>query len=181
MLSAMRYLRISHLLFAMLMGGCAETWRSPPEPAASEQPAASLFSYPWTWLDDHGARVALSRWRGSPLVMAAVYTTCFETCPRTLVRLRRIYDEFTRTGRSAEFVVVTVDPVIDTQDRLRQFKQSRNLPESWRLLTGSRQDTGQLMDVLDIHIMEMDAHLVHDSKIILFDGNGIRTAELDVP
>ena len=173
--------RLSRLLFVMAMGGCAEAWKPTPAPTAIEAPRPSLFSYPWTWLDDHGARVTLARWRGTPLVMSAVYTTCFETCPRTLVRLRRIYDEFARAGRSAEFVVVTVDPVIDTQDRLRQFKQSRKLPEAWRLLTGSRQDTEQLMDVLNVHIMDMDVHLVHDSKIILFDGNGSRTAELDVP
>ena len=113
--------------------------------------------------------------------MAAVYTTCFETCPRTLVRLHRIYDEFTRAGRNAEFVVVTLDPAIDSPERLQQFKQSRKLPASWRLLTGSRHDTEQLMSVLNVEVMDMDAHLVHDSKIVLFDANGVRTAELDVP
>jgi protein SCO1/2 len=177
----MPYKRISHILFVMAISGCAETWRSTPAPSPVEQPAHSLFSYRWTWLDDRGATVALSRWRGTPVVMAAVYTTCFETCPRTLVRLRRVYDEFARAGRSAEFVVVTVDPAIDTPERLRQFRQSRSLPASWRLLTGSRRDTEQLMDVLSVHIMNMDAHLVHDSKIVLFDAEGVRTAELDVP
>lgn len=164
----------------MLMGGCAEAWKSPAESSPAEAPESSLFSYPWTWLDEHGARVAFSRFRGTPLVMAAVYTTCFETCPRTLVRLRRVYDEYVRTGRSAQFVVVTMDPAIDTQERLLQFKQSRSLPEPWRLLTGSRQDTEQLMDLLNIHIMDMDVHLVHDSKITLFDARGMRTAALEV-
>jgi protein SCO1 len=164
----------------MLVGACAQTWKSPPESSPAEAPESSLFGYPWTWLDEHGARVAFSQWRGTPLVMAAVYTTCFETCPRTLVRLRRVYDEYVRTGRGAQFVVVTMDPAIDTQERLLQFKQSRSLPEAWRLLTGSRQDTEQLMDLLNIHVMDMDVHLVHDSKITLFDARGMRTATLEV-
>jgi len=36
------------------------------------------------------------------------------------------------------------------------------------------------MDVLDIHILDMDVHLVHDSKIIAFDARGMRAASLDV-
>ena len=113
-------------------------------------------------------------------MVAAVYTTCFETCPSTLLRLRSLYEEYVRTGRKSQFVVVTMDPAIDTQERLLRFKQSRSLPEPWRLLTGSRQDTAQLMDVLSIHVMDMEVHLVHDSKITLFDPRGVRTASLDV-
>jgi len=168
------------LVVALLLAGCAPTWQAPPTPPVAAAPEPSLFGYPWTWLDEHGARVAFSRWRGTPLVVAAVYATCFETCPLTLARLRTLYEEYVRAGRNSQFVVVTMDPEIDTQERLLRFKQSRNLPEPWRLLTGSRQDTAQLMDVLGIHVMEMEVHLVHDSKITLFDPRGVRTASLDV-
>lgn len=174
----MRHLVIAYIVTGMLLGGCAETWKATPE-APSGEP--SVFRYPWTWLDDHGERVSLAKWRGTPLVITAVYTTCFETCPLTIARLRRVYDEFTRAGRRAEFVVVTLDPTVDTQERLRQFRQARGLPEAWHLLTGARRDTEQLMEVLNVHIMDMDVHLVHDSKITLFDAEGLRTAELGVP
>jgi protein SCO1/2 len=176
----MRHLTIAAIVIVtggMLLGGCAETWRATPEPPSGE---ASVFRYPWTWLDDHGERVSLSKWRGTPLVVTAVYTTCFETCPMTIARLRTVHDELTRAGRRAEFVVVTLDPTVDTPERLRQFRQARGLPDAWHLLTGSRRDTEQLMAVLDVHIMDMDVHLVHDSKITLFDVDGRRTAELGV-
>jgi protein SCO1/2 len=174
----MRQLTIAYIVTGMLIGSCAETWKATPEPPPGQ---LSVFRYPWTWLDDRGDRVSLANWRGTPLVITAVYTTCFETCPLTIARLRRVHDELTHTGRRAEFVVVTLDPTVDTPERLRQFRQSHGLPEAWHLLTGSRHDTEQLMDVLNVHIMDMDVHLVHDSKITLFDAEGLRTAELGVP
>jgi protein SCO1/2 len=173
----MRRLTIAVIVTGMLLAGCGETWK----PAASPAAHGSVFQYPWTWLDDHGERISLTRWRGTPLVITAVYTTCFETCPLTLAKLRRVYGEFTRAGRRAEFVVVTLDPGVDTQQRLRAFREDRGLPEAWHLLTGTRQATEQLLEVLDVHVMDMDVHLVHDSKITLFDAGGLRTAVLGTP
>jgi cytochrome oxidase Cu insertion factor (SCO1/SenC/PrrC family) len=48
------------------------------DPGGAVQPTVR-FRYPWTWLDDHGERISLAKWRGEPLVITAVYTTCFET------------------------------------------------------------------------------------------------------
>jgi cytochrome oxidase Cu insertion factor (SCO1/SenC/PrrC family) len=186
----MRYPTIRHVVFALALAGCAETWRAPPasppalpsdHPSAAAAPRRSLFGYSWTWTDDHGERVALSRWRGTPLVVAAVYTSCVEICPLTVGKLHSLYRQFVQAGRRAEFVLVTLDPAIDTQARLREFRQARKLPDAWHLLTGNRHDTDQLMELLDVHVMDMDAHLVHDSRITLFDAGGFRTAELDVP
>jgi protein SCO1/2 len=175
-----RQLAIACVVAAMA-GGCAETWKPVTVPDGEVVFAdLSVFGSPWVWLDDRGERVSLAKWRGTPLVVAAVYTTCVETCPRTIVKLRRVYDDFVRDGRRAEFVVVTLDPSIDTPERLRQFRKDRHMPEAWHLLTGSRQDTAQLMAMLDVDVMDMDTHLVHDSKITLFDADGRRTAWLGV-
>jgi protein SCO1/2 len=181
----MRQPAIAVLVTATLLGGCAGAGTPAPESPAGEpvalDPRGSVFNHPWIWLDDRGERVTLASWRGTPLVVTAVYTTCFETCPRTIVRLRRVYDEFVRAGRRAEFVVVTLDPAVDTPERLSEFRRARGLPAAWHLLTGTRQATEQLMAVLDVHVMDMDVHLVHDSRITLFDAGGLRAGELGAP
>jgi cytochrome oxidase Cu insertion factor (SCO1/SenC/PrrC family) len=178
----MGYPTVAYVMIALALAGCAETWRAsagPPRPSAA--PRSSVFRYAWIWTDDRGEQVALSRWRGTPLVIAAVYTSCVEICPLTVGKLRTIYRQFEQAGRRAEFVLVTLDPATDTQDRLRQYRRARKLPDAWHLLTGNRHDTDQLMELLEVHVMDMDDHLVHDSRITMFDAGGFRTAELDLP
>jgi len=155
---------------------CASPWHSTREAGSSE----SLFSYRWVWTDEQGQRVALSRWRGTPVVMTAIYTSCDNTCPRTIARLRKVYDEYQHDGRQAEFVVVTLDPVADTPEQLRHYKEERRLPAAWHLLRGDVAQTAQLGNILGVRPMEMDAHYVHESRITVFDGNGASRAVLDV-
>jgi protein SCO1/2 len=176
------------LVLASALGGCGPSWT--PTAASHDSHARvtahdSLFDHPWIWLDDRGERVELAQWRGTPFVLAAIFTTCQETCPRTVAKLREIYDQFAREHRAAEFVVVTIDPETDTPARLRAFRKERNLPDAWHLLTGGTQETQQLADLLGVHIMTMDtgvdvAHMVHDSKIVMFDGDGVSTSEFDI-
>lgn len=161
---------------AIWLAACAVPWRS----TGGGGPAESLFSYRWVWTDEQGQRVALSQWRGTPVVMTAIYTSCDNTCPRTVAKLRKVYDEYQHDGRQAEFVVVTLDPVADTPEQLRRYKEERRLPAAWHLLRGDVAETEQLGNILGVRPMEMDAHYVHESRITVFDGNGTSRAVLDV-
>ncbi|HEX7454279.1 MAG TPA: SCO family protein, partial [Polyangiaceae bacterium] len=76
-------------------------------------------------------------------------------------------------------VLVTLDPSSDTPERLRRYKAEEALPASWRLLSGSKQATQELSDVLEIHVIDGGSHLVHDAKIVLFDGDGKRIGALN--
>jgi protein SCO1/2 len=140
--------------------------------AAPPAAGPSLFSHRWTWRDEHGQTVTLARWRGQPLVLTAMFTQCKATCPRTLAKLRRVHDQYQRAGRAAEFVLITLDPDNDTPQALSRFKSSAGLPDSWHLLSGSLADTRDLRDVLGIHVLEDGPHLLHDGRIVIFDGDG---------
>jgi len=139
-----------------------------------------LFDYRWTWIDDHARPLAFSQWRGTPLVVTAIYTSCDETCPRTIAKLREVYDQYQREHRAAEFVIVTIDPKTDQVDELRAYKDRKHLPEAWHLVRGDPDQTRQAMAVLGVHAMDMEQHLVHESKISVFNPAGVRTATLDV-
>jgi len=164
------------VIVALWLAACASPWH----PTGGRGANDSLFSYRWVWTDEQGQRVALSQWRGTPVVMTAIYTSCDNTCPRTIAKLRKVYDEYQHDGRPAEFVVVTLDPVADTPEQLRHYKEERRLPAAWHLLRGDVAETEQLGNVLGIRPMEMDAHYVHESRITVFDGSGASRAVLDV-
>jgi protein SCO1/2 len=163
------------ILFA---GACNIT----PEPAAPPRPAraaaGSLFGYPWHWTDESGRAIAFSNFRGVPLVITEIYTSCTSTCPRTVAQLRKLSERLEREGKAAQFLLVTLDPALDTPERLRQYKAEQALPASWHLLSGSQRATQELSNVLEIHVLDGGSHLVHDAKIVLFDGRGRRIGAL---
>lgn len=139
----------------------------------------SLFHYPWVWTDEKGSSVTLARWRGETVVISVFFTTCRKTCPRTLQTLRKIEATFNRQNRAAEFVLITLDPTNDTPDALRDFKATERLPSSWHLLAGSAPETRELTELLDIHVMDLDPHVVHEGKIVIFDSLGMPVQSFD--
>ena len=161
----------------LVVAACATTPTSatpssrPPAEAAAGRP--SLFAYPWVWTDDRGQPVRFAQWRGETVVVTVFYTSCRKTCPRTLKTLRTVEASFEHEHRAAHFLVVTLDPSNDTPDRLHEFRRSENLPEAWHLLVGSETQTRDLVDLLDIHVMDLDPHLVHEGKIVVFDSRGM--------
>ncbi len=159
------------------LGGCAWLMEEPrAEPVRADRaprgPRPSLFARPWVWSDELGRQVRFARWRGQPVVVTAAFTSCRETCPRTMQKLRDVYARFQREKRAATFVVVTLDPATDTPHRLRAFKKEQRLPASWHFLTGPKAQTRELARLLGIHVVDLDAHIMHDGAIMVFDEQG---------
>jgi protein SCO1/2 len=167
-------MRIVVIVVAVLFG-CGPSWH----PVKDQ--AGSLFDRPWTWTDDAAQTVRFSQWRGTPLVVTAIYTSCDQTCPMTLMRLREVYDRYQREHRRAEFVVVTIDPKVDTVERLHAFRAKQQLPTPWHLLRGELDQTEQMGNLLGVHPMDMEQHVMHEAQISIFDEAGVRTETLDVP
>src|SRR5262245_11202674 len=140
-----RYLALLALAGLLGAGGCASVDGAGRDVDQPHVARASLFSYPWTWTDEGGQPVTFARWRGRPLVVSAVFTTCKATCPRTIAKLQELDASFRREGRPAQFVLVTLDPANDTPDVLHRFKLSSGLPADWQFLSGERQQTRALI------------------------------------
>jgi protein SCO1/2 len=134
----------------------------------------SLFERPWEWVDEDGRPARLAQWSGTPLVLGAFYAACGKTCPMTVSKLKAIEAAYRASGRTAEIVLVTIDPANDTPRALKAYKAEHGLPVGWHLLRGSLQQTEDFTAVLDIHVVDMTAHLAHGSRIVVFDGRGVQ-------
>jgi protein SCO1/2 len=85
-----------------------------------------------------GRRVHLSEFRGKPLVISLIYTSCYHICPTTTQHLAKV----TRTARAAlgpeSFNVLSIgfDTPKDTPVTMRQFSQDQgvNIP-GWLFLS----------------------------------------------
>lgn len=163
------------LALTLALVGCAHRPQAPTVRGHAEHGPAALFDRSWVWNDEAGERVTLDRWRGSLVVLTTIYTTCVRTCPRTVDDLQKLSEAFRRDGRDAQFLLVTLDPTVDTPARLREYKESRGLPASWHLLSGSVRQTRELTDLIDVHVMDADSHVFHEAKISIFDPRGALT------
>src|SRR5206468_4108386 len=81
------------LALVLLVGACNIT----PEPAAPPRPAraaaGSLFGYAWQWTDESGRATSFANFRGVPLIITEIYTSCTSTCPRTVAELRKLSEQ----------------------------------------------------------------------------------------
>ena len=164
---------------APALGACSTTSERAVPPRLAQASTPSLFAYSWQWTDETGRATRFSDFGGVPLIVTQIYTSCTSTCPRTVARLRKLSERLERDGKTAQFLLVTLDPSSDTPERLRRYKAEEALPASWRLLSGSPRATQELSNVLEIHVMDGGSHLVHDAKIVLFDAGGKRRGALN--
>lgn len=174
-----RFLALLGLASSLAVGACASVGSAGRDGDRPQVARVSLFSHPWVWTDERGQSVTFAGWRGRPLVVAAVFTTCKATCPRTIGKLQELDAAYRREGRPAQFVLVTLDPDNDTPQVLRAFKESSGLPAAWRFLCANKDQTRELLDALDIHVIDEGAHLLHEGRIVIFDGAGMPTRSFD--
>lgn len=162
----------------LLCSACGASTGVPPS-APSMASAHSLFEPSWQWTDEQGTAARFSQWRGVPIVVSAIYTSCTSRCPMTLQKLRTIDDAYRLAGVRAEIVVFTLDPRSDTPDRLRRFKASHGLPSQWHLLSGDESMTHKVARFLGAHAAFGDGHIDHDARISVFDARGrlVRTVQ----
>lgn len=167
----MLWKRVLVMLLALPVLACAgpaaSVWTQEPRGETSE-----LFRRPWRWTDDAGRDVALADFRGRPLILTAIYTSCTERCPLTVDKLRRVDEAFRRHHVDDRVVLVTLDPEHDTVDRLRRFKMDRAMPSQWHLLRGDLVGTHEVARLLRMSAIYDDGHIDHDVRIAVYDGDG---------
>ena len=171
-------LRLARLALLAVVFGCAGPRSSAEMPPRAPNAARSLFDR--SWLDEHERSVNLRTWSGSPLLLTMVFRSCRSRCPMTIHKLKRVASEFRKRGRSANFVLVTLDPLQDTPSRLATFKREQELdPASFHLLSGGREQTRELARFLSVHAAYDDFHIDHDVRIAVFDERGALVRNLE--
>jgi protein SCO1/2 len=153
-------------LAALLFAGCAAL-------AAAE--GRSLYAVPGTWTDQDGRPFALASLRGSPVVLVLFYGTCESVCPsvvRDVQKLEALLPEPDR--RRTRFVLVTIDPRVDTPERLRAYASEHALDLArWSLLAGPPEQVRVLANLLGVKYRPAgDGQYSHTIRISLLDRDG---------
>jgi protein SCO1/2 len=95
--------------------------------------------------DKDGRRRSLGEFRGRPLVISPVYTSCYMVCPTTTTYLRQATDIAASVLGTGAFSVLTVgfDTVNDTPERMRSYATSRGIDSPQWVFASADADTAR--------------------------------------
>lgn len=104
----------------------ATAWIGPATPAGAHgKRVVGVTLDPLARLTAHaGEAFQLSRLKGRPFVVAFGYTSCADVCPTTLLELSNDLAALGTDGDRISVVFITVDPDVDTVERLRNYLSS---------------------------------------------------------
>lgn len=125
--------------------------------------------------DSTGAPLALSAYRGKPLVLSLVYTSCSSVCPATTQHLINAVAEARRVFGSGEFAVLTVgfDARNDTPAHLAQFAAVQGVKlDNWRLASGDAGTISALLRDLGFSYAAVAGGFDHITQTTILDRTG---------
>jgi protein SCO1/2 len=89
----------------------------------------------FTLRDQDGRPAALAAYRGRPVIVTFIYSTCKDTCPLMADQIRGALDEL---GHDVPTLAVSVDPAGDTPLNTKRFLARHGLTGRARFLLGTR-------------------------------------------
>lgn len=122
----------------------------------------------FTLRDQDGERVRLSDFRGEPVVVTFLYTTCEDTCPTTASTIRSALQS--AGDEDTPVLAVSVDPANDTEARARQFLVDRRLTGRMRFLLGTKAELEPVWKAYAIQ--PQTEHFEHSAYVLLVDAQG---------
>jgi cytochrome oxidase Cu insertion factor (SCO1/SenC/PrrC family) len=148
-------------------------------PAEDVRGSVSLGDLPQGWHDDQAHDLALTGLRGHRVVLTMAFAACHRLCPATMDEFKRMQRVVDARGEIVDFVIVGYDPKNDSPAVWHQYRLSRGLTrDNWHFLSGSQTATQQLALKLGFPFWTYDEHVMHESRAVIFDSNGVQRAVL---
>jgi protein SCO1 len=93
------------------------------------------------------------------VVINFAYTVCKDMCPLVTARLALLQDKLgDLVGRDIHFVSISIDPVRDTPQQLKQFSDAFGVGPGWTFLTGTPEHINQIRKKLGERSRSLNEH-----------------------
>lgn len=129
--------------------------------------------------DSQGRRFSLADYRGKPLVISLIYTSCSTVCPITTQHLLDAVTEARRSLGADRFAVLTIgfDARNDTPPRMASFAKRQGIPaelpaESWRAASGDAATLTALLRELGFSYLAAAGGFEHITQTSIIDAEG---------
>ena len=95
----------------------------------------------------NGEKLSMQSFRGKPLVLSMVYTSCYQICPMTTRHLSKVVEKARDTLGKDNFAVAVVgfDTPVDTPDAMQYFANKQGIHDKgWNLLSINAEEVNAL-------------------------------------
>jgi protein SCO1/2 len=179
---------------ALLCAAVAGTAQAAPPPAPSSLPAIEAPRFDarsalevsqaamgrklpadLAFTDHHGERRTLGEFRGRPLVISPVYTSCYMVCPTTTANLRQVAGIATSVLGAEAFTVLTIgfDTANDTPERMRDYAAQRGIDSpQWVFAAADPESTRSLLQQLGFTYVPTPRGFDHMIQATVVDRDG---------
>lgn len=127
-------------------------------------------------LASDGTPVTLDDYRGRPLVVSMIFTSCHHICPSTTQHLHQVVRKARKVLDVDSFQVVTVgfDTDNDSPERMAQFRSSTGVTdEQWEFLSGDAASMAKLVRQLGFIYTPSPRGFDHLIQSSLVDADGL--------
>jgi len=149
--------------------------KSTKELSNNEISDESIFNLTSNWNTEEGKTIQLEDLKGKTLVMVMIYTTCKAACPRLVADMRNIETQIPKSNlKNLKLVLVSIDPEIDTPERLKNFAKENFMDEEhWTFLQGTVSGVREFANVLAVKYKEISPmDFSHSNIITVFNSGG---------
>ena len=126
--------------------------------------------------DSHGRGVSLSRYRGKPLLVSLIFTSCHHVCPAITKHLASAVDAAREALGEDSFRVITVgfDTPVDTPDAMRVFADQQDIDDpDWDFLSASAETMAGLVENIGFVYFPSPRGFDHVNQVTVVDRDGV--------
>jgi protein SCO1/2 len=122
-----------------------------------------------------GGNLSFSEFRGKPLVLSMVYTSCYQICPMTTRFLADVVDKARVALGDDSFAVAIIgfDVQVDTPAAMRYFASKQGIDDKgWQLLSMTSADVEQLASDIGFQYLPSSNGFDHLIQATVIDAEG---------
>jgi len=178
------------ILTGMCFGMSCGTPRRPPQPQTTEihelqEPVLatedlndemSIFHLPSFWHTQNQDTIEFKDLKGNVLVVVMFYTSCKAACPRLVADMQSIEAKVRPSAKkNIKYVLVTIDPEVDTPNKLKKFSKINKMDgDQWLFLHSDEESIRLFANVLSVKYAQISPiDFSHSNIISVFDEHGI--------
>lgn len=143
---------------------------------ARSQAAIGVKLADYRFVDQTGREVRLKDFRGKPLVISLIYTSCYHTCPTMTMQLAEAVDIGREALGEGSFSVLTVgfDTEADNPDRMRMFANERGIRvRDWAFASADAETIHGFTEELGFTYVRSPRGFDHLTQTTIVDAEGV--------
>jgi len=96
--------------------------------------------------------------KGRTVAINFIFTTCTASCPPLTATFHKVQQNASERGLDIKLISISVDPVVDTPERLRAFAEKFHVEPGWTFITGDKGEIDSLLQALGAGITNKNDH-----------------------